>query len=66
MRGRRNTLSSNHTTGCWRDKPCYILHLSCLNAKIRKELVENIESIWSERRVKLANCLEQKRRESED
>ena len=34
-----------------------------LNAKIRKELAENIGSIWSERRVKLANCVEQKRRE---
>jgi len=34
-----------------------------LNAKIRKELAENKGSIWSERRVKLANCVEQKRRE---
>ena len=32
-----------------------------LNAKIRKELAENKgSSIWSERRVKLANCVEQK------
>ena len=32
-----------------------------LNAKIREELAENKESaIWSERRVKLANCVEQK------
>ena len=32
-----------------------------LNAKIRKELAENKGSfIWSERRVKLANCVEQK------
>ena len=38
-------------------------HASCLNAKIRKELAENIGRIWSERRVKLANCVEQKRRE---
>jgi len=35
-----------------------------LNAKIRKELAENEGSIMrSERRVKLANCMEQKRRE---
>jgi hypothetical protein len=35
-----------------------------LNAKIRKELEENEGStIWSERRVKLFNCVEQKRRE---
>ena len=35
-----------------------------LNAKIREELAENEGStIWSERRVKLANCVEQKRRE---
>jgi len=33
-----------------------------LNAKIRKELAENKGStIWSERRVKLANCVEQKK-----
>jgi hypothetical protein len=39
-------------------------HASCLNAKIRKEHAENKGStIWSERRVKLANCVEQKRRE---
>jgi hypothetical protein len=36
---------------------------SCLNAKIRKEIAENKGSIWSDRRVKLANCVEQKRRE---
>jgi hypothetical protein len=34
-----------------------------LNAKIQKELAENKGSIWSERRVKLTNCVEQKRRE---
>jgi hypothetical protein len=38
-------------------------HASSLNAKIQKELAENKGSIWSERRVKLANCVEQKRRE---
>jgi hypothetical protein len=35
-----------------------------LNAKIRKKLAENKGStIWSERRVKLANFVKQKRRE---
>ena len=34
-----------------------------LNAKIQKELAENEGSTWRERRVKLANCEEQKRRE---
>ncbi len=35
-----------------------------LNAKIWEELAENEGStLWSERRVKLANCVEQKRRE---
>jgi hypothetical protein len=35
-----------------------------LNAKIRKELAENKGStIWSEQKVKLFNCVEQKRRE---
>jgi len=35
-----------------------------LNAKIQKKLAENEGStMWSERRVKLANCVEQKRRE---
>ena len=35
-----------------------------LNAKIQKELAENEWStMWSERRVKLANCVEQKRHE---
>ena len=39
-------------------------HPWCLNAKIRKELAENKGStVWSDRRVKLANCVEQKRRE---
>ena len=37
---------------------------SCLNAKIWKELAENKGSIWSDRRVKLAKCVEQKRCES--
>ena len=33
-----------------------------LNAKIRKEIAENKGStIWSERRVKLSDCVEQKR-----
>jgi len=36
-----------------------------MNAKIRKEKAENEEgTVWSQRtRVKLANCVEQKRRE---
>jgi hypothetical protein len=35
-----------------------------LNAKIWKEIEENEgSSVWSERRVKLANCIAQKRRE---
>jgi len=35
-----------------------------LNAKIREEIAENKGStIWSERRVKLSDCVEQKRRE---
>ena len=47
--------------GCWRDKPRYILHPSCLNAKILKEIEKNTGStIWSERRVKLSDCVEQK------
>ena len=37
---------------------------SSLNAKIRKEKAENEEgTVWSERSVKLANCVAQKRRE---
>ncbi len=33
----------------------------------QKELAENEEgAVWSERRVKLANCMEQKRRAQED
>ena len=39
-------------------------HPSCLNAKIRKEHAENKgRTVWSERSVKLANCVAQKRRE---
>jgi hypothetical protein len=35
-----------------------------LNAKIREEIAENKGStMWSEQRVKLANCVEQTRRE---
>jgi hypothetical protein len=35
-----------------------------LNAKMRKERAENEEvTVWSERSVKLANCVAQKRRE---
>ena len=36
-------------------------HGSCLNAKIRKKIEENEGStVWSERRVKRANCVAQK------
>jgi len=39
-------------------------HARGLNAKIREELAENKGStVWSDRRVKLANCVKQKRRE---
>ena len=34
-----------------------------LNAKIREENAENKGSIWSDRKKKLAKCVEQKRRE---
>ena len=48
----------------WQSQQLGNTHKSCLNAKIRKERAENKGStIWSERRVKLANCVEQKRRE---
>jgi hypothetical protein len=48
----------------WQTNQLSTTHPSCLNAKIRKELAENKGStIWSERRVKLANCVEQKRRD---
>ena len=48
----------------WQKSQLSNTHGSCLNAKIQKELAENKGStIWSERRVKLANCVEQKRRE---
>ena len=48
----------------WQQNQLSITHSSCLNAKIQKELAENKGSaVWSERRVKLANFVEQKRRE---
>ena len=47
----------------WQKNQLSNTHVSCLNAKIQKELAENEGSIWRERRVKLANCVEQKRRE---
>ncbi len=47
----------------WQQTQLSNTHPSCLNAKIREELADNKGSIWSERRVKLANCVEQKRRE---
>ncbi len=51
----------------WQNCQLSNTHASCLNAKIRKEMEENEGStIWSERRVKLANCVEQKRHELSD
>jgi hypothetical protein len=47
----------------WQKNQLSNTHVSCLNAKIQKELAENEGSIWRERTVKLANCVEQKRRE---
>jgi hypothetical protein len=48
----------------WQQNQLSNTHSSCLNAKIQKELAENKGSaVWSERRVKLANFVEQKRRE---
>ena len=48
----------------WQQNQLSNTHDSCLNAKIQKKLAENKGStILSERRVKLANCVEQKRRE---
>ncbi len=55
---KRGTLLYN-----WQQSQLSNTHDSCLNAKIQKELAENEGSIWRERRVKLANCVEQKRRE---
>lgn len=38
-----------------------------LNVKIRKEIAENEEgTVWSERRVRLVDCVVQKRRAYED
>ncbi len=48
----------------WQKSQLSNTHVSCLNAKILKELEENKGStVWSERRVKLDNCVEQKRHE---
>ena len=47
----------------WQSKHLGNTHPSCLNAKIREEIAENKEStIWSERRLKLFDCVEQKNR----
>ena len=47
----------------WQQNQLSKTHGSCLNAKIQKEIEEDEGSIeWSERRVKLANCVEQKNR----
>ena len=48
----------------WQRSQLSNTHGSCLNAKIRKERAENEDgTVWSERSVKLANCVSQKRRE---
>jgi hypothetical protein len=48
----------------WQQSQLSNTHYSCLNAKIRKEHAENKgRTVWSERSVKLANCVAQKRRE---
>ena len=45
----------------WQSQQLGNTHASCLNAKIRKEHAENRGStIWSEWRVKLLDCVEQK------
>jgi hypothetical protein len=47
----------------WQQSQLSNTHFSCLNAKIRKEIEENEGSIeWSERRVRLSDCVEQKNR----
>ena len=47
----------------WQKNQLSNTHVCCLNAKIQNELAENEGSIWREQRVKLANCVERKRRE---
>ena len=48
----------------WQKTQLSNTHGSCLNANIQKELAENKGStVWSEHRVKLANCMEQKKHE---
>ena len=47
----------------WQQSQLGNVHPSCLNAKIRYEIEENEGStIWSERRVKLSDCVVQKNR----
>ena len=47
----------------WQSQQLSNTHGICLNAKIRKEIEENEGSTaWSERRVKLSDCVEQKNR----
>jgi hypothetical protein len=48
----------------WQENQLSNTHGSCLNAKIRKEIEENKGStIFRDQKVKLFNCVEQKRRE---
>jgi hypothetical protein len=45
----------------WQSQQLSNTHASCLDAKIREENEENVEStVWRERRVKLFDCVEQK------
>ena len=47
----------------WQSQQLGNTHPSCLNAKIREEIKENEGStVWSERRVKLSDCIVQKNR----
>jgi hypothetical protein len=50
-----------HPLHNWKSQQLSNTHASCLNAKIWEEFEENEGStIWSERRVKLSDCVEQK------
>jgi orotate phosphoribosyltransferase-like protein len=47
----------------WQKNQLGNTHVVSLNAKIREEQENEGSTIWSERRLKLANCVEQKNRE---
>ncbi len=46
----------------WQSHQLSNTHVSCLKAKIQKEIEENEGSTWSEWRVKLSDCVDQKNR----